>query len=178
MKKPEQELLDLAYVWRGTVDKVLQDTQDRVLYRLKTPDLYRLLSLRTWSLKYNLPIEEILRVLVTYWAKRFERKFKTQGKGKKSLGCKVATLCGNVSEEILKDYISKTYPSNEHVAVFKSQQQERYMKVREMKVFYSNTVDMFMKRYKKTTEKARKTNQITLSKGELTKRRYPGNPWL
>lgn len=177
IKNPEQELKDLAYVWLGVVDRTLEESFDRRLYQVKYPDVLRLLSLRTWTIKYSLPLEEILKVLLDYY-KRFERKFRRPSSGGKSLGCRISNLCGDRSEELLQEYIVKTYPSNEHVSVYKAQQQARYLKVREIKVFYSKTVEMFLKRYKRTTEEARKANQKILTKGELRKRRYPDSPWI
>lgn len=170
-----QELRDLTMLWEGIVRNKLASSQDRHIYKVPWNDQLRLLTLRTWSLKYHLPVEEILKVLIGYWSKRFERGNK---KGKKGLGCKIGTLCGDVSESILKTYIQKQYPGGENVTAWKIDKQARILRTTEMRQFYSKTIQTFMKRYQQTTAKARKQTVVALSKGNLTRRRYPGNPWI
>src|ERR1700679_2847856 len=76
------------------------------------PDQYRLLTLRAWEIKYKVSLENILQILLPFWERFVQRRSKKMKKA--GLNVRVSTLTGKKSEQVLKDQLSKLYPSSEH----------------------------------------------------------------
>jgi len=178
-----QLLYDLALVWRGNLEKILNDKHDRSLYVFTTKKQERermlLLSLRTWSLKYKLTPEEILDVLVPFWSK-FERKYKNN-KGRKGLGVGVSTFCSDRSEEVLKKYIAENHPNQENIQAWRAREQEKCLrrdKIKGQPVFLKTSLRDYVASYQKRISKTRKGGSIKMDRGDFIKRRWPGSPWV
>lgn len=182
MNEQEQKLKDIMFSWTWTVDRVLKETQNRKLFGTPSPtDQMRLLSLRTWCFKYKLDLEQILNILIPIWTKRFERFKKHSNDGIKSLGCKIATLCGDKSEQILISELKKLYPNDEYIQVWKSREQEKQLRRNEdlgdRLIIKSQTIEGFVDKYKRTILRERKDYLKKINSGKFTKRKYPGSPW-
>ena len=115
--------LSKDYVFR--VEDILSSIRnEKVKLWITELDRYRLLTLRTWELKYKISLKTILQVLLPFWQGFIKRRTKTKG-----LGIRVSTLVGKKSEEILIMHLNKVYPRNEHKMLYISQEQERITQV-------------------------------------------------
>lgn len=180
---PEERLrvlADLAWNWKEVVRRTLKDNFERELF-FKKPDnltLYRLLSLRTWSMKYKLPLKEILKVLLSFWDSIAGRR-RTKSYGSvKGLGCTIPCLCGDRSEELLQEYLEKKYPNRENEREWKAARREDYIRTRKLSIKFKNTLGPALQSYTDSVLSVREKNRIVESRMKKTKRRYPGNPWL
>ena len=77
--------------------------------RYKPVDFYRLLKLRTWSIRYYTTPLEILELTVPVLRTQMARQKRTYG-----LGVNIATLTGRSAERILCEELAKKYPSGEN----------------------------------------------------------------
>ncbi len=181
MNTRERVLKDICWSWTWTVDKVLQDSMGKRLYGSPTfQDQQRLLSLRTWTIKYRVDLEFILRILVGYWSARFSNHTKFK-KGNSGLGCKIATLCGDASEAILASRLKEDYPNNEQLAIWKTHEQEKQLRRNEELVetkIMAQTLDQYVAKYRRKVIKERKEYHQKINSGKLTRRQYPGSPWV
>ncbi len=173
-------LNDLAWNWKGVVESVLKKKFNRRLFYVQPRDqvtYYRLLSLRTWTMQFKLPLEEILGVLLPFWdsvVRKYSRKpHKGQG-----LGCTIPALCGDKSQQILEEYVKKKYPGGENVRAWKQQKQDTYFRIEKIKVSYAKGVEDWVGRYSKQVHSQRRRNSIIETKKRKPRRRFPDNPWL
>jgi hypothetical protein len=109
---------------RAIVDEVLQEDFGRRLYRLSKDDEHRLLTLYTWRDRYKVSIKWMLKILIKIWTKKFAR-FKINS----SLGCRVATLVGKKSEEIIREEIYKEFSHGENLKNWKQSEQDKIVKL-------------------------------------------------
>jgi hypothetical protein len=105
---------------RSIVNEVLVEEFDRRLYNLKADDELRLLTLFTWRDRYKVSVKYILKLLIPIWTRKFSR-FRV----KTSLGCRVATLVGNKSEEILRERIAHDFPNKENIQQYDSIERDK-----------------------------------------------------
>ena len=171
----------MAFTWSGVVETILVRNHNRTLNlkRVSELDLYRLLSIRTWALKYRIPAEEIIKVLIDHWDKIVKRfHYGKKQRGRTSLGVKIHTFCGDKAEQVIIRYIKETYAHEEHIQAWRSKEQQRYLTKNKIYQFSESTLKGFVKAYKKKVKEARKQIQDNLDKGSFTKRRFPGNPWI
>lgn len=181
----ERILKDLCWSWTWTIDKILREKLDRRIFgNPSLEDQMRLLSIRTWSQKYKVEPEFIVELLVPYWAKRFERKRIDPSKPK-GIGCRIATLCGDKSEEILVSELHRLYPEQEQIRIWKSREQEKQLRQEELfseneseSKLSADTPDKFIQKYRRRVITSRKEFQSKLNSGKLIKRRYPDSPWI
>ena len=86
-------------------------------------DKCRLLTLRTWEMKYKVDLKTILQILLPFWEGFLKRR--TNNINTKGLGIRITTLTGKKSEQVLKQGTSKLYPNQENRMLFVNQEQER-----------------------------------------------------
>ena len=171
-------LKDTAHNWSMVVEAALKKEHGKNLRakHLTPKDRYRLLSLRTWMLKYKLSLEEILGVLVPIWSGYIKSRKVVSAE---SLGFMVSTLCGDKSQEILERHIKKTYPHDEHIATWRQEKQETFMRKRKILEFYqAGSLKTYVDQYHKDAleERAYVTKFITSRK--RTRRRWLDSPWV
>jgi hypothetical protein len=174
---------------RSIVDDVLKEEFGRRLYRLKREDELRLLVLLTWKERYKVSVKWILKFLIPIWSSKFA-KYKT----KTSLGCRVATLVGKRSEEIIRERLDKEFPHQENIRDYKERERIRLVEKlsgesniansRPAKYFSpidAPTVDKFVDSYRKEIRcrknkklKHKESYQLNL----LKKKPYRTNPYL
>jgi hypothetical protein len=175
---------DLAWNWKGIVEKVLKEKFGRTLFfqRPKDDDLYRLLSLRTWTLRYKLPLSEILEIILKFWdsivsKRRMKALQKQQFRG---LGCTIPCLCGDRSQEIVAEYVKKKYPNGENVRAWKAERRAMHMRTGRINLVFrrGDSLNSVVDRYREKVIMNRNRNQKIYTRMRRTKRRYPDNPWL
>ncbi len=172
---------DLAWNWKGIVEKVLKDKFNRKLFFRRLQDktvLYRLLSLRTWTLRYKLPLDEVLTVVLGFWDNVINKRRTRVLSEQRGLGCTIPCLCGDRSEELIEEYIKRKYPNGEHIRAWKMSKQAAYIRIRPIKMLYKGSFRLMIEDYTKKVVADRSRNQAIVERKSRARRRYPDNPWL
>lgn len=172
-----------AWLWRFT--QIIEQIFGKKLYFTPSEaDQLRLMNLRAWAIKYHVSEEFVVKTLVEYWSKRAKKWEEQDGRRKRfhkdenSIGCKIPTLTGRVSEEILKQAAT-----SEQVISDKLVRQERDVQVyEEMHLLVTDDrikeVDSpkdLVKHYRRMVNQDRRTYDRV--KTILSRRRYPNSPW-
>lgn len=102
--------------WQITISKELSKIKKvPVHFRLKQIDQLRLMNLKVWSSRYQVPLKIVLQILTDHWGK--------YGWGKGSLlGVKIATFTGPKSRQIVEDQVLRLFPAKENEAGYKCEQ--------------------------------------------------------
>jgi hypothetical protein len=108
----EQLLLKTTNEFTQDASKVLDR---KIIIAVKRQDQLRLLNLLTWRDKFNLPVSEILAVVLKVWGNKYK------GRNPKGLGVAISTICGPKSKQIIKEYIKKQYPNGECIELRKQE---------------------------------------------------------
>lgn len=172
---------------RIIINEVLQEDFNRRLYNLKHDDELRLLTLYTWRDRYKVSIKWMLKFLIKIWSKQFSR-FRI----KSALGCRVATLVGKKSEEIIREKLWKEFPNNENksnwaqsekdkiISLIKPSKEKR-KKVRYTSLLQAHNPQDFIRKYKKELKwKSKEKRLSSRNKKELKEIKnkcYRNNPW-
>jgi hypothetical protein len=157
----------------------------------KPIDQVRLLTLKTWELRYHLPILEILDLLVPPLRKHIAKR---PGKKKKynGLGVSIVTLCSHGAEEILQRAIEKKYPDSEHVSIWRSTTRDRQLKAEKIEALEGlsarvsrpssildyDLVSEFSADYCASVDKKRLEHTNALLDPKRKRKRYRFNPWI
>src|SRR5712675_737261 len=99
---------------RAIINEVLEEDFGRKLYNLKHDDELRLLTFFAWRDRYKVDIKWMLKILIEIWSKKFAR-FRIRS----AIGCRVATLVGKKSEEIIRERIYREFPHGENKSEWK-----------------------------------------------------------
>ena len=154
---------------------------------LKRIDQLKLMRLRTWALRYKLPVQEILTLVMPVLRGQVKSKKKPFG-----LGFRVGVLVGNGAQRILLQEITKIYPCNEHIFAWRSQERERQLRIEQeietdglpvrvpkaLTVLSCTTVESFISQYKNRITALRETTAKEETSRWRKKRHYRGNPWV
>jgi hypothetical protein len=93
-----------------------------VPYQWAPGDCVRLLTLRTWTLRYKVTLDYVVRTLVKYWDKRVRKP-----KSSSSLGVRVATLVSEHSRQILEESVLRDFPNHENEQAWKCRKRSRIL---------------------------------------------------
>jgi hypothetical protein len=105
------------------VETVLSSiSKEKVKLWLSKQDEYRLLTLRTWELKYKVDLTNILQILLPFWNTLVKTRSRKVLKG---LGIRVTTLTGKKSEQVLKEKLLLQYPHQENKLLYMNHNRER-----------------------------------------------------
>lgn len=171
---------------RMEVEKALESI-DKKHSRLKLHqvDQLRLLNLKTWSLRYYLPVREIVRLLLPILRGQLKPRKVYWG-----LGVTATMLTGDGAERILLREINKLYPNAEHIAMWRQDEQERQLIVerdesldgialrfrRVLSVMASVSPERFVRKYKRQIRFARRANRD--NEVAHSRRNYRWSPWV
>jgi hypothetical protein len=117
---------DFVHEVEAVVTKIRNEENEKCTLYLTDKDKYRLLILRSWTIRYKVSLRYILNQLLPFWEsfiQRRSKKMKSRG-----LNVQVSTLTGKKSEDILKQCIEKDYPNNLNISLWKTSEQERLYK--------------------------------------------------
>jgi hypothetical protein len=154
------ELDNLSSIASGFIKQVESTLEvirkEKVNLYLTQKDIYRLLILRSWTIKYKVSLEYILRNILIFWEAFVQRRSK-QMKGR-GLNVRVSTLTGKKSEEILKQFIEKDFPNNLNINIWKTSEQERIFRIKETEGIKTvrreiKTLSKYVKHYKYSIRK-------------------------
>ena len=161
------------YMWK--VDKTLREVHKQYHVSPKWEDQCRLLTLKMWEQKYHVPLKFILQVLIPFWKKLMENRRRRVKPG--SIGVQIATLTGKLSEKALKEAIDRQFPRGENIEAWRIQEQESYLRQRQLLLRKYQDLGKFLKEYQKICRRSRRRTNQTIASGRYTRRRYPNNPW-
>ena len=158
-------------------DRRLAYRQDRLL---------RLTRLRVWSIRYRVPIGEILDLVMPILRARIHRQ-----NAKYGLGVSIPALTGNGAEEILRKELHKRYPDGEQYKIWKEQTQEHQLAVEEKdeadgltlrssgvkSVGEAASISHYLDSYRQRVLGRRKQLRKALDSKWRSRKAYRGNPW-
>jgi hypothetical protein len=186
-KQEKLRLQKRIFRLRVIINEVLKEDFNRRLYNLKHDDELRLLTLYTWRDRYRVSIRWMLKFLIKIWSKQFSR-FKV----KSSLGCRVATLVGRKSEEIIRERIFREFPNGENKSTWQQAEKDRIVsliqprkdrrkKARFTSILQAHNPQHFISKYKKEIKwKSREKNLSSRNQKQLKEvknKQYRNNPY-
>lgn len=174
-----------ASSWELEVDAELRKQFGKQLWVRKSDDRLRLLKLRVWSLRYHVPLQYILAVLVPHFEKLASRQYIRKRAGSsKGLGFPITVLCGDVAHEFLQERIAKDFPSKENTQTWieghkqlcleKTEMDEVVAKPRAVLAYRS--VGDFVKSYGRGIDRTRR--DADRAERKLRKQPWRTNPFL
>ena len=187
-QNPYQALARMVANTLTDVESWLKDEDGAAppLSKLKGMDQVQLLRLRTWSLRYFIPIKEILDMVLPILRNQMHRR------GRYGIGVPVRVLTGRKAQELLEDQIKRRYPEEEQIKVWASRERDRQVlkEIRDElgglqerdRLRGHSKVDFGLKHwtqtYVKLIEVRRKRYQQIEARNKRSKRRmYRRNPW-
>jgi hypothetical protein len=171
-KAARRELQALAASFFHTFNQELESITGHsyIQQNIGIQDLYRTLIFRYWMERYSVSLEFIIKTVIGFWL------LKKPHDGKIGLGLGLATLTGEVSEQILQKNIQIHYPNNENV------QEKKHRKRNSMliEVIHDTAVpsdlENFVSEYRKSIQKSM---GVRLTQEACHRvRHYRGNPFF
>lgn len=132
---------------------------------------YRLYQLQIWSWRYKIPLEILLRELLTHWHSKLSFK---RPKGR--LGVRVATLVGAKSKEFLLTRLAELYPHQENVREWQMGQQSLIVPTTNALAFTDTSPFSYIKHYTKDVVATRK--KLTDAQKVFSRRVYRDSCWV
>jgi hypothetical protein len=180
IEKELEELEGIKENFYSVVEKAvgkIRGTDIRLF--LTDKDKMRLLILKTWTIRYKVDLDYILRNLLPFWEVFIQRH--TRKVSKQGLNVKVSTLTGKKSESILLDTIKKDFPDKLNEQIWKSREIERLVNrykdnAEKTKAPYIRTLERYVKHYRYKMKQETKLRERIET--EFLKRRYRGNPYV
>jgi hypothetical protein len=183
----------LSEVWKVTGDVLREmelwlESRDGKRYNLqyRPLDRARLTRLYTWSLRYYLPIEDILDLIIPVLRgqRRYDRK-------RWGIGLTVRTLTSYGAERILRKELEKKYPDGEHVAQWRDREREKQLEAECLEgldgliprengfhnVLEAGSPMEYMARYRSQVLRQRAIHQRAYSMERRRLKPYRWNPW-
>jgi hypothetical protein len=153
---------------------------------LKEQDLAKLAILKVWSIRYYLPVSEVIRIIVPVLKQIIRSRKKLRG-----LGVPITTLTAVGTEKILEREIQELYPDGEHVRLWKEQEREKQLntelldeteglpvkQVQLRPLYEYETCREFATGYEKMIDKKSKSMSNATQQHRRSKP-YRLNPWL
>lgn len=164
--------------FRNRLELLLVNRNERALAmglrRFKEEDVFRLMTLEVWSLRYKVSLDWVLNILLNYWRTRYRKEaFETQG-----FGTKIPAFVGSHSELILKEKILQIFPGRENEQDWRDSEKRRLIRlafeVPNGKKRYEDPL-AYVKRYREIMAQANQMEDLTAQ--SLSKRKFRGNPW-
>ena len=186
---------NLAAVWgmaaeiSREVEKWLLDHDKiEVWLKLKPEDQARLLRLRVWSLRFGVPVSEIMDIVVpplraAMDLKRYRKRY--------GIGFPVSILCGRTAEKILTTIIGRRYPNGEQHAALREFLREQQLDAERLEeldgltpkqnpvqsLLSAESLTDYVESYAREVMSVRARNRTEGSAKWRRRKRYRGNPW-
>lgn len=185
----------LSFVWNKINDITIaleqfvwEEDERRIRVYLKKPDQLRLLTLYKWSLKYYLPISEIIKILIPV----VRTVCKRQRFLPRALGVRITSLTGRAGERIIQEEIERRYPANEHIQYWKEAQRRKQIEAEDSEgeegvlvrsspvrspLQYKHPM-MFVEAYRERLQKDIRESERIISSKRRRRKAYRWNPWV
>ena len=185
LERHMMEIVDRMEMWlrmRDGVDVPLHEMYSR-------QEQLMLLKYRTWMLRYNLSIQEILDLTVPV-LRQMARIRHIKTKKYRGMGLTVKTLIGDGAERILREEIDRTYPDGEHITIWRELERDRQLareheekigglpEVAEkgLRLADCATPEAFVQRYERRLKRMRQEEMAAVD-AKRRKRKYRWSPW-
>lgn len=153
-------------------------------------DQLKLMTLRTWELRYRLPVYEILDLVVPVLRVVVKGHLRRK-KPLAGLRVPVSTLTGVAAERILLDQIAKKFPDAQHIGIWRAEERERQLRrerlvesegitIRQLgtvTLLSSQSVGGYIDAYKKQVHAKRVEEATELANKDRKRKSYRFNPW-
>jgi hypothetical protein len=163
----------------------VRDSKDLRL-RFSPADQARLLKLRLWSYRYQVPIFQILDFVMPVL--RYMTKVQKKSFG---LGINIRTLTSYGTERILSKEIEKAYPDDEHKVAWRDMLQRQQLDAEQQEetegltarggryhnVLDASTVEAYVADYRSRVVSRRITYRQSVAAEWRRRRNYRFNPW-
>ena len=159
----EKSLLRMETAFKRALARHDRKQEDEVELWLNRRDKLRLLNLQIWSLRYKVPIEYILRVLLD---KLFVKHRKQRGR---SIGVRITSLTGQKAERFLRDKVCEDFPSGEPLMEWRAAEQQRLGGYKEIRMQNTDPVE-----YQRQIDAWRRQQLLTAS---MYRKPWRDNPW-
>lgn len=150
-------------------------------------DRMRLLKFESWSLRYHVPVVEILDIVIPIVRANLRGRRKGFG-----LGVRVTALTGQKAESTLRRGLRERYPNHEQYSIWVSDLQRQQLDAEDIddldgnvprskavpNVLQFKSVEEYVKQYRKAMGKARERYSDKVSARWRLRKPYRGNPWL
>lgn len=156
--------------------------------RFTSENQLRLLRLRTWSLRYYLPVYQIVDILVPILRRQAKLTKALRG----GLGIAVTMLTGDGAERILAQELEERFPGKEHVGLWRERTREAQLSREELaetdgvavrntaglvSVLDCETAEDFVRQYRLGIARKRDRYQTAALDRNRRKRPYRWSPW-
>ena len=120
----KKELFAVTVRIASEVSEALLRATGKTIWKISESDRHKLYRLWMWSQRYSVSLDYILSVLVPYFSKGVEKR---TGKKSKGLGVSIATLVGDVAEDVLQKAIAKDNPDSDHLGMYREEQRDKVL---------------------------------------------------
>jgi hypothetical protein len=182
-------------LWRATA-QIGQEIEDWILehdgkvarleVQLKPESLAMLLRLRVWSVRYQIPVYEILDMMLPGL-----RELVDQTTKRNVLGVPVYVLTNDKAEGMVHDHVKRRYPQGENRIVWREHEQERQLDREQRELLDGlkprqatakgmleyDTPEEFTEEYRRIMIERREKREAERSKEWRKRKPYRGNPW-
>lgn len=185
---------ELNHLWRRArevthaLEKWIELRDDKIVHpTFKEIDQVRLLKLVTWSIRYRLPVVDILDLVIPVLRPLVPKKLQ-----RSLLGVPLRMLLGPGAEKILISQIKKQFPDGQHLTVWISDEQERHLALEEkdaldgmqmrsvklVNILDAESVTAHMRAYNRMVRRERDRGDKARSQKWRGRKHYRGNPWI
>ncbi|MDE2100618.1 MAG: hypothetical protein KGL39_25465 [Patescibacteria group bacterium] len=179
MKRQQHDGIDAFYRYTWELQKTLQEwllehDGREVPLHLRDENRCRLIQLRTWSLRYHLPVKQILSMVM----RPLRKGAKTRGRIDYAIGVSFNALLGTAAERIIKEKIERRYPRDEHIALWR--QRERRAQLRREAADAGESPQPLpgtIEEYVEQADGNRRLIQIAETEAWRKRKNYRNNPW-
>lgn len=185
MLAPHRRYKSALFTVVQDVDRALQRIYpQKKLWKVSEADSCRLTKLLVWSERYGVSLEYILETLLTYYYDNLPKSTRSKSRMAKSLGVRVATLCGDVSLSILRNSLERDFPDGNNLAAFKEEEKERIAETvlnpdglprKARGPLQFKTVSAYVNAYTRQMELRRRG--VSRIARKMSKIAWRGNPW-
>ena len=175
-----------------TVEHVLQRElgENRTISQLTLRDRYLLTNLEVWSERYKVSLDWITEMLILHYHEIVKNK--TKKRKKMGLPVRVSVLVSQTSEQWLNTQLDTLFPEDEHLKMWREQEQERILEERmergewlegvqrippEVTELSFKTLKDYQTQYRNTTEKRRRMWKRMREQEQKEGLPYRGSPW-
>lgn len=182
------QLVDTIGKWVEAHDK------KRIPLNYSKLDQLHLMTLRTWALRYRLPVYEILDLVVPVLRDAIKGQVGHRRRARRplvGLGVSVTTLTGLAAERILLDQIGKKFPDAQHIGIWRYEERYRQIQREQLSdaddiptrqaptatLLGSSSTSAFIQIYSRRIQAERSKEAGEMASKSRKRKAYRWNPW-
>lgn len=145
---------------------------------LREDDLWRLLTLKRMLDIQNVDFEEGIGVMMEFWMEN-PRVRKAKSRDRRTLPVRIWNLTGKTSQDVLQEYLQKTYPLRENEKIRRQELKDALLSQvmdDDPKSYALDGAKKLFRDYVRTLEEDEKEREKAVRR--VGRRRWRGNPWM